>query len=130
MIIDAHQHFWKFDPVRDSWITDEMKVIKRDFFPEDLKPLLKKTKIDGCVSVQAAQTEEETHFLLSLAKQHDFIRGVVGWVDLRDPNLEQRLEFFSLFPQLKGFRHIVQSEPRGFLADKKFIEGVKKLSHF
>ena len=85
--IDSHQHFWKFDPVRDSWINDDMKVIQRDFLPEDLHPILSENKIDGCVSVQADQSEHETQFLLNLADANDFVKGVVGWVDLRSPRL-------------------------------------------
>jgi len=54
-VIDSHQHFWKFDPVRDSWITDDMQIIRRDFMPKDLQPLLVAQNIEGCVSVQADQ---------------------------------------------------------------------------
>jgi L-fuconolactonase len=130
MIIDSHQHFWKYHPIKDAWITDEMKVLQHDFLPEDLYPLLKKNKIDGCVAVQADQSEDETLFLLELAAQNDFIKGVVGWVDLRRPDLEERLAHFSGFKKLKGFRHIVQSEPKGFLTDRSFIEGVNKLASY
>lgn len=83
--IDAHQHFWQFDPVRDTWIDDSMKVIRRDFMPKDLKPHLIKNEIDGCVAIQADQSEEETIFLLELATQYSFIKGVVGWVDMHFP---------------------------------------------
>jgi L-fuconolactonase len=88
-----------------------MKVIQRDFLPEDLEPLLQENGIDGCIAVQADQSEEKTHFLLELAKKNDFIKGVVGWVDLRSPDLESQLDYFSQFQKLKGFRHIVQAEP-------------------
>src|SRR5690606_21326218 len=86
--------------------------------------------IAGCVSVQADQSEEETMLLLSLAEQHRFIRGVVGWVDLRSENLRDRLAYFSQFKKLKGFRHVVQGEPKGFLEDPAFIRGVKLLAQF
>ncbi|HTE31860.1 MAG TPA: hypothetical protein VK666_15875, partial [Chryseolinea sp.] len=89
--IDAHQHFWKFDPVRDAWIDDTMRVIQRDFYPTDLKPLLEQHGFDGCISVQADQSQAENDFLLSLANQYDFIEGIVGWVDLQDDNIEERL---------------------------------------
>lgn len=130
MKIDSHQHFWKYDPVRDSWINDEMSVIKGDFLPEDLQPILKENNVDGCVAVQADQSETETEFLLSLADANDFIKGVVGWVDLTSDDLEDRLAYFSTFPRLKGFRHIVQGQPAGFMLNPRFIEGVKKLSSF
>lgn len=128
--IDAHQHFWKYSPVKDAWITDDMKIIQRDFLPDDLAPVLKANGIDGCIAVQADQSEEETSFLLSLADKHDFIKGVVGWVDLRADNLAERLAYFSKYKKLKGFRHIIQGEPTGFMSDHKFIEGVKKLADF
>jgi L-fuconolactonase len=129
-MIDSHQHFWKYDAIRDSWITEEMKVIRRDFLPDDLQPLLTQHGIRGCVVVQADQSEAETDFLLSLADRHDFVKGIVGWVDLRAKNLSDRLEYYSKFKKLKGFRHIVQGEPAGFLSQPDFIRGVKVLAQF
>lgn len=129
-MIDSHQHFWKYDPSRHAWITDDMKVIRRDFQPTDLKPLLEKNHFSGSVVVQVDQTEDETLSLLSLANQYDFIKGVVGWIDLCDANLESRLEYFSTLKKLKGFRHIVQGEKPGFLAQASFIKGVQKLGHY
>ena len=131
MKIDAHQHFWKYDPVKDAWITDDMKLIQRDFMPEDLDPVLQQYAFDGCVAVQADQSEQETLFLLDLAEQYPFIRGVVGWVDLRAANVHERLEYFSTFPKLKGFRHIVQSEPQDdFLLRKDFCRGISLLHQY
>ncbi len=127
MKIDAHQHFWQFDPVRDAWIDDTMQVLQNDFMPNDLKPLLESSGFDGCVIVQADQSEDETRFLLNLADQHDFIKGVVGWIDFTAPDLDERLDAFSNHPKLKGFRHIIQAEPDGFMTNKRFLEGVKKL---
>src|SRR5437870_10360332 len=83
MRIDSHQHFWKFDPVRDSWITDRMSVLHRDFLPHDLIPELQSHNIDGSIAVQADQSEAETRFLLDLASQFPQILGVVGWVEDR-----------------------------------------------
>jgi L-fuconolactonase len=130
MTIDAHQHFWQYNAIRHAWINDDMKRIQQDFMPQHLAPLLHENNIDGCVSVQADQTEAETMLLLSLANQHDFIKGVVGWVDLRAANLDERLQHFSQFSKLKGFRHIVQGEPKGFLADARFIAGVRTLARY
>jgi L-fuconolactonase len=130
MKIDSHQHFWKYSPVRDSWITDDMKIIKRDFLPSDLKPILDANSFEGCVAVQADQSEDETLFLLELANKNDFIKAVVGWVDLRSENVSERLEHFSQFEKLKGFRHIVQSEADDFLLDKHFCRGIAQLSKY
>ena len=130
MKVDSHQHFWIFDPVRDSWITPEMETIRRDFLPADLKPVLEENGIDGCVAVQSDQSDSETEFLLHLADANDFIKGVVGWIDLRAANLYDRLEVCSQFEQLKGFRHIVQGEQDGFLLQPEFIKGVGQLAAF
>lgn len=127
MRIDSHQHFWKYHPVKDAWITDDMKVIQRDFLPEDIMPVLAENRIDGCVAVQADQSEAETDFLLQCAAENDSIKGVVGWIDLRADNLEERLNYYAANKKLKGFRHIVQAEPDGFLLQSDFINGVKQL---
>ncbi|WP_257656551.1 amidohydrolase family protein [Parapedobacter lycopersici] len=129
--IDAHQHFWEYRPDRDTWITDEMSVIRRDFLPADLKPLLEAQGIAGCVAVQADQSESETLFLLDLAARHDWIRGVVGWIDLRAPDVGERLAYFSQYPKLKGFRHIVQDEadPR-FLLHPDWLNGIDALGRY
>jgi L-fuconolactonase len=128
--VDSHQHFWKFDPVRDSWITEEMGVIRHDFLPHDLKPLLNANGINSCVAVQADQSEEETDFLLSLAAENDFIKGVVGWVDLCAENIQERLEYYSQFPLLKGFRHILQAEPIDFILKPEFKRGISALQPY
>jgi L-fuconolactonase len=128
--IDSHQHFWKFDPMRDSWIDDSMRQIQRDFLPEDLLPLLAENKFQGCMAVQASQSEEETNFLLDLASKNDFIKGVVGWVDLRDENITERLSHFSKYEKLKGFRHVVQGEPDDFMFGKDFRNGISALKQF
>ncbi|MGN7887881.1 amidohydrolase family protein [Dyadobacter sp. 22481] len=130
MVIDSHQHFWIFDEERDSWITPEMEIIRRNFLPEDLWPVLKANKVDGCVAVQASQTDSETEFLLHLAEANDFVRGVVGWVDLRTVNLYDQLERYSQFEKLKGFRHVAQGQPEGFLLQPEFIKGVGQLVAF
>jgi L-fuconolactonase len=130
MQIDAHQHFWHYDPARDGWITEEMSILRRDFLPDELKPLLDSLGVDGTVAVQADQSEAETRFLLGLAESHPFIRGVVGWVDLMAPALEARLEHFSMFGRLCGVRHIAQAEPDDFLARDDLARGIALLSEF
>ena len=126
--IDSHQHFWKYHPVKDAWITDDMNVIQRDFLPADLLPFLQENDIDGCIAVQADQSEKETHFLLELANENDFIKGVVGWVDFRSENVASRLDYFSQFKKLKGFRHIVQGESdENFLLGEDFCNGIAQL---
>lgn len=129
--IDAHQHFWKYDPVRDSWISDAMKAIRRDFLPEDLEPLLKQNGFGGCVVVQSDQSEDENVFQLANAEKHSFIKGVVGWTDLRAENVEEVLAGYQTFPKLKGFRHILQGEAdRAFMLRPDFKRGISFLNKF
>jgi L-fuconolactonase len=130
--IDAHQHFWQFDPVRDNWITDEMSIIRRDFLPENLLPLLERNEIDGTVLVQTCQTEDDNHFMLQLAQENPFIKGVVGWVDLQAKDVEERLQFYkNNHPELKGFRHVLQAEPdEQFMLRDNFKRGIGLLSKY
>jgi L-fuconolactonase len=131
MKIDSHQHFWRYDAARDAWITDSMAVLKRDFLPEHLAAELVANDIDASIAVQANQSENETIFLLDLAEQNECVAGVVGWVDLLSPRVGERLEYFSRFPKLRGFRHVAQAEPDDrFLARENFVEGVAQLCTF
>jgi L-fuconolactonase len=129
--IDAHQHFWKYDPVKHAWINDEMWVIRRDYSPTDLQPQLQAAGMDGCVTVQVNQAEEENTELLELAARHDFIKGVVGWLDLQHPAVEERLEWYLARPKLKGFRHILQGErDRALMLKPAFKRGIGLLKKF
>ena len=131
MGIDSHQHFWKYNAVRDSWITDDMAVIQKNFLPEDLKPVLAQNQIDGTVIVQSDQSKEENVFQLANALQHDFVKGVVGWVDLQSENLPEQLEYYKEFKKLKGFRHVLQGEPqRDFMLRPDFKRGIRRLRDF
>jgi L-fuconolactonase len=131
MTIDSHQHFWIYDAVRDAWINDQMTRIRQNFLPEDLFPLLKANGVDGCVAVQADQSEAETLFLLALAEKYSsFVKGVVGWVDLRAANLYEKLEYYSQYELLKGFRHVAQAELDDFLARPEVIKGIRQLTAF
>jgi L-fuconolactonase len=130
MQIDTHVHFWKYDKVRDAWITDEMKVLQQHYLPQTIAQTLKRNDIDACVAVQADQSEVETLFLVELSKTHNIIKGVVGWVDLQDEKVAERLQYFSQFPVIKGFRHVAQSEPNDFLLRKDFQRGIAALQAY
>jgi len=124
MRVDAHQHYWKFHPVRDAWINDEMSLLRRDFLPDHIAPELAAAGVDAVVAVQADQSDAETRFLLDLATRHSFIRGVVGWIDLCAPDLADRLEQLRTGDRLKGFRHIAQAEADDFLAWPEVVAGI------
>src|SRR5215813_6660561 len=129
--IDSHQHFWKYDAQEYGWIDDSMKSLRCDFMPEDLEPELERNGFDGCVAVQARSTLEETRWLLELAGRHPFVKAVVGWVDLRSPELRLQLESLCGNSKLAGIRHIVQSEPDNrFLIRPDFLRGIAMLEEF
>lgn len=129
--IDAHQHFWKYDPVKDSWITDAMSVLRNDFLPQKLETILKENDFDGCVAVQADQSEAENKFLLDNAAKFHFIKGVVGWIDLRAGNVEERLNYYKKFKKIKGFRHILQGETnRNLMLHESFKRGIGSLKKY
>jgi L-fucono-1,5-lactonase len=128
MRIDAHHHFWQFSAAEFGWISEAMPAIRRDFLPTDLVPEIRAVGIDGVVSVQARQTLEETRWLLQLANQNDFIKGVVGWAPLADANVRTQLAELASEPKLRGIRHIVQDEPNDdFILGDDFNRGIAAL---
>lgn len=129
--IDAHQHFWIYDTLRDSWITDDMAVLRADFKPEQLLPLLQHHHFDGSVVVQSDQSAAENLFQLKNAADNDFVKGVVGWVDLQAPDVEVQLSALQEYDKLKGFRHILQGEQdRALMLRPEFSNGIGKLRQF
>lgn len=129
-MIDAHQHFWRYDAAEYGWIDTSMAALQRDFLPEDLQPVLAAQGVDGTIAVQAQQTDAETAWLLELAARHPFIRGVVGWVDLQADDVEGRLEGLGREPRLAGLRHVVQAEPDGFMDRPAFRRGIAALEPY
>jgi len=131
MRIDTHQHFWKFDPVRDSWITEEMQVIRRDFTPLDIQFVLERNGFGGSVAVQADQSKEETAYLVQLAADYPFIKGVVGWIDLQAENIREQLDAYKVNTVIKGFRHIVEGEADpDFLIRPAVLNGLTALADY
>ncbi|MCD0488945.1 amidohydrolase family protein [Pedobacter sp. MC2016-14] len=129
--IDAHQHFWVFDPVRDSWIGDDMAILQDDFMPAHLQPILEHYGFMGSVAVQSDQSADETHFLLQQTEQNPFIKGVVGWIDLQAADITEQLEAYRRYDKLKGFRHILQGEKqRDLMLEPAFKNGIGQLKQF
>jgi L-fuconolactonase len=125
--VDAHQHFWDYDPELYPWIQPDWPI-RKSFLPHDLKPFLDKTGFDACIAVQARQTIAETKWLLDLAEQHPFIAGVVGWVDLQAGAPDTQFHDLAS-PKLAGVRHVAQDEPDDrFLVRKEFLRGVSILA--
>lgn len=131
MKIDAHQHFWSYDPKEYPWIREGMQVLRRDYLPGELAREQAEAGFSGAVSVQARQTLEETRWLLKLAGSNPVIKGVVGWVDLRSPAVNQQLEEFSGHEKFVGVRHVVQDEPDvRFMLGAEFLRGIEQLRAF
>lgn len=131
MVIDTHQHFWRYQPKKHSWINDRMKIIRRDFLPQDLIKIFNENKINYCVAVQADQSTSETNFLVELSETHSFIKGVVGWVDLKSEELESYLNTYKNKDIIKGFRHVVQDESdHNFMLRPQFLNGIKLLGKY
>ena len=131
MYLDSHQHFWHYNSAEFPWINEDNSVLMKNYLPSDLDPLLSALNFDGCIAVQARQTEAETDFLLGLAARNPFIKGVVGWVDLRADNVADRLAHFAQNPLLKGVRHILHDEPEvDFMLQAAFKRGIATLAPF
>lgn len=131
MKIDTHQHFWKYNDRDYGWMGPGMESLKCDRLPADLAGLLEKNGIGGTIAVQARQCLEETQWLLKLADENPFIKGVVGWVDLRSRQLELQLERFCYHPRLRGVRHAVHDEPEDeFMLRDDFVHGIGRLHRY
>lgn len=129
--IDAHQHFWIYDKIRDSWITPDMAVLRADFTPPQLLAELQQHHFDGCVVVQSDQSMTENFFHIKNAAAHDFVKGIVGWVDLQADDINDQLSELSQYSKLKGFRHILQGETdRALMLRPEFLNGISQLKQF
>lgn len=128
--VDAHQHFWKFSAQEFDWIDDAMSMIRRDFLPADLEPLLQANAIDASIAVQARQSIEETDWLLAKAEIHPWIAGVVGWLPLTSPSLPALLEHYSGQPKLRGLRHVLQAEADEYFEGADFHRGLGLLRSY
>jgi L-fuconolactonase len=130
-IIDSHQHFWKYNTKDFDWLTDDMAVIRKDFLPPELGSIYDANNVEGCVGIQVNQTEKENELLLNYAEQFNFIKGIVGWIDLMADNVEERLANWHEHKKLKGFRHILQGEKdRALMLKPAFKNGIGKLHAF
>ncbi len=126
--LDAHHHLWQYTTAEYGWISEQMTVLRRTFTPEDLKVEMDRAEISGSIAVQARQTIEETRFLLKAAATHPFIKGVVGWAPLTEPNVEKHLEELSADKKLRGVRHVLQDEPdEHYMLREDFNRGISSL---
>jgi L-fucono-1,5-lactonase len=110
-MVDTHQHFWRLDRGDYGWLTPALKPIYRDFLPADLAPQLARAGVGATIAVQAAPTAAETQYLLQLAREHAFIRGVVGWVDFEAPDAVDAVGELAGNLDLLGLRPMIQDIP-------------------
>lgn len=131
MRIDAHQHFWRYQPADFPWIDDGKAALKRDWMPGDLEPELRRAGFDACIAVQARHDVDETRFLLDIAAAHPFVAGVVAWIDLQADDVREQLAAWTSDPKLVGIRHIVHDEPDDrFMLRPAFLRGLGTLAEF
>jgi len=128
-MIDSHQHFWEVGRFEYPWMSSNLGVLYRDYLPDDLEPVIRHNNIDQTVLVQASNSIAESRWLLELAAANSFIGGVVGWVDLMSPDLEEQLRELSAHPKFKGVRHLVESEPNDdWLVQPAVLSGLNRLA--
>jgi L-fuconolactonase len=130
MIFDTHQHFWRVDRGDYHWMTPAASILARDYLPDDLRPELRKSAVGQTILVQAAQTVDETDFLLRLAEETDFVAGAIGWFDLEDANFPLAYEAKrKRHPKLLGVRPMLQdlADDR-WIVRKKVIENLRYLA--
>jgi L-fuconolactonase len=129
--IDAHIHCWKYDPVRYGWINDSMNVLQKDFIPDDVELEFEMNHIEGCVLVQSLQSEEDNYYMLELAGVHKDIKGVIGWLDLQADDIDERLDHYTAYKIIKGFRHNLQDEvQRDMMLYPPFRRGLSSLCRY
>ena len=129
MIVDAHHHFWDPATADYPWLTDDLAPIRRAFGPADLEPELLAAGVDATVLVQTRSSLEETVDFLAVAGETPFVRGVVGWVDLAQPDVDDAIAELRGGPggdRLVGIRHQAHDEPdAGWLTRDVVVRGVE-----
>jgi L-fuconolactonase len=131
MTIDAHHHLWEYNDRDYAWMTGAMTALCRNFLVPELQEVMRESGVEGTVAVQARQMTEETEWLLDLAGRNAFIRGVVGWIPLTDPDAGKHLERFAPNPKLKAVRHVLHDEPDdSYMLREDFNRGIRLLPGF
>ncbi|HMD42717.1 MAG TPA: amidohydrolase family protein [Candidatus Acidoferrum sp.] len=129
--IDSHHHLWRYDKSEYGWIGEDMSLLARDYLPENLRPELVESGIQGTVAVQTRQTLAETRFLLDFAEEFEFIRGVVGWAPIATAEFLEVLERLKGYTKLKGLRHVIQDElDDQFILRDDFNSGIGLLKRY
>jgi L-fuconolactonase len=131
MIIDTHQHFWNLDLVEYSWLVPEYGLLYRSYEPRELEPQLKPSGVDYTVLVQAANSYDDTNYMLRKADEFKWIAGVVGWVPLDNPKeaVDMLDRKYIKHPKFRGIRHLIHGEQdTNWLLRKLVIESLGHLA--
>lgn len=130
-IVDSHQHFWQVGRFSYPWMSPAVEVLYRDYLPSGLEPILREQGVAQTVLVQASNSLDETRWMLRLADEHQFIAGVVGWVDLMGDRVEEQLDELTTHPKFKGVRHLVESEPsEDWLVQASVLRNLRVLASY
>lgn len=112
-------------------MTSDLGVLYQDYLPSMLEPTLAQNEVSQTVLVQASNSVDESRWLLSLADDHPFIAGVVGWADLMSPELDLQLDELTSHPKFKGVRHLVESEREDdWLLQPQVLRGLNRLTAY
>jgi L-fuconolactonase len=128
--IDSHQHFWDLSRFHYEWLEHQPKVLRRNYLPQDLLPLLKETEVQHTVVVQAHNSLEEAEWLLDLAEAHEFLAGVVAWVDLTSPKISEVLSKLSKRPKLRGIRYADAEGNERWLLREEVLHGLREVARY
>ena len=125
MRIDAHQHYWRYAQEGYEWM-GERNILKQDYLPAHSLPYLRENGLAGTVAIQARRTLEENDFLIELSKTNDFVKGVVGWVNLCAANVSDVIAQYQ--EDLCGIRHLIHDETDiDFMLQAEFTNGISQL---
>jgi L-fuconolactonase len=130
LVVDSHQHFWQLSrPFDYKWLdAPRLQPIRRDYLPNVLEPQMRQAGVDLTIVVQTQHNLLENDWALSLAQRHEFIAGVVGWVDLASIDCERQLEEYRRHPKFVGVRHVTHDEPDdSFIVRADVLRGLKIL---
>jgi len=126
-VIDTHMHSWDLQKVRYSWLDGDTSILAQNYYPSGIEAQLEAANVSAAVMVQAANNIEDTAFMFDCAEQYPWIIGVVGWVDLLNPETaKQQLEAHIQNKYFKGIRHLIHDEPdHNWLLQPAVIESLR-----
>ncbi|GHJ59738.1 metal-dependent hydrolase [Nocardioides sp. OK12] len=121
--LDAHLHVWDLEVGRYPWLGPEHGDLYRSHLPAEAERELGDAGVAGAVLVQAEDTATDTAWLLETAASHPWVLGVVGWVQLDDPDVAAVQLDELAGSHLCGIRHLVHDDHRPDFLD---LPGVRR----